>query len=163
MTEIKFDPIQIRFDGLDAENHKIDLAQFGKSALGISKIMATTAQFIVTGNYSQTQRRLDYKVLIGSAEDNCLTFEAVIQALNDIPVYKAIFIGVGIKVGGDFLTDCYRMVFKFLWHLFTSSENSEKTQQELEKKLSEAYDKETVSKLIDTRQFSYRLPVRYVV
>ena len=149
MTEsqqIIFEPIQIRFDGLDAADHKIDLAQFGKSAEGIAKIMATTAEFVATGNYKKTKRKLDFKVLIGPAKDNCITFETVMQALNEIPVYKAIFIGVGI----NFATDLYRLVFKFLWDLFTSSSNAEQTQEALEKKLETKYDKETISKLIDT-------------
>lgn len=148
--EMRLEPIQICFDGIDAEKHQIDLAQFGKAALGISKIMAATAQFIATGNYRETQRKFDFKVLIGPPENGSVTFEAVIQALNDLPVYKAIFIGIGIKVGGDFLTDLYRLVFKLLWKFFTSSKDLDKAQKELETKLEEIHDKETVAKLIDT-------------
>lgn len=145
-TEINFEPIQIRFDGLDAEAHKIDLAQFGKAAVGISKIMATTAEFIATNNYNPKKRKLDYKVLIGSAQDNCITFEAVIQALHDIPVYKAIIIGVGI----NFFSDVYRLSFKLLWKLFTLSPEREKIEKELKEKLALHYDEKSVDKLIDT-------------
>lgn len=148
--EISFEPIQIRFDGLDAENHKIDLAQFGKSALGISKIMATTAQFVATGNYRQTQRKIDYKVLIGRAEDNCITFEAVIQAIDNKEAAIA-FLAFGGMVAANIVTDIYKLVFKYLWSLFTSSEDVEEKQKELEKKLdSLIQDKENITKLIDT-------------
>ncbi len=147
--EIRFDPVHIRFDGIDAESHKIDLAQFGKAALGISKIMASTAQFVATGNYRQTQRKLDFKVLIGPAEDNCITFEAVIEAIENKDVAVA-FLACGGLLAANIITDVYRLVFKLLWNLFTSSKDSEKTQQELEQKLDGVYDKETISKLIDT-------------
>ncbi|MCK5385301.1 MAG: hypothetical protein KAJ29_06955 [Alphaproteobacteria bacterium] len=147
--EIKFEPIQIRYDGLDAENHKIDLAQFGKSALGISKIMATTAQFVATGNYKKTQRKLDFKVLIGAAENNCITFEAVIQTIENKDAVVALFACGGL-VAANIITDIYRLVFKLLWKLFTSSDDTEEAQKELETKLLEVNDQQTVSKLIDT-------------
>lgn len=147
--KIKFEPIQIRFDGRDAESHKIDLSQFGKSAIGISKIMATTAQFVATGNYKKTQRKLDFKILIGEAKDNCITFEAVIQAIDNNEVAVALLAGGGL-VAANIITDVYRLVFKLLWKLFTSSKDAENTQKELEDKLDSVYDKETVSKLINT-------------
>jgi hypothetical protein len=146
---IPFEPVQIRFDGLDAQNHKIDLAQFGKSALGISKIMATTAHFIATGNYRQTQKKIDYKVLIGPAKDNCITFEAVIQAIDNKDIGIAL-LAFGGTLAANIITDVYRLVFKLLWNLFTSSKESGKTQRELEERLSAARDKEAISKLIDT-------------
>jgi len=148
--EIKFEPIQIRFDGLDAENHKIDLAQFGKSALGISKIMATTAQFVATGNYRQTQRKIDYKVLIGRAEDNCITFQAFIQAIDSKDVITGLF-ACGGMVAANIMTDIYKLVFKYLWSLFASKKDADEKQKELEKKLDGLIqDKENISKLIDT-------------
>lgn len=112
--EIKFDPIIIRYDGLDADDHQIGLADFGQSALGFSKIIATTAQFIATSNYRKSQRKLDFKVLIGCAKDNCISFEAIIKAAEnkDLMTAGLAFFGV---MAANVATDLYRAVTSFLW------------------------------------------------
>jgi hypothetical protein len=147
-SELKFEPIHIRFDGLDAQEHKIDLAQFGRSAVGISKIMTTIAQFTCTGNYKKSQRKLDFYVLIGSAEDNCITFETVIKALENKDIGVALLACSGM-IAGNLITDIYRLIFQLLWKLFSRSTEHKEIEAQLRAKLSSQYEVEKTDKLID--------------
>lgn len=89
-TTIESNCIQIRYDGLDAENHQIDLYNFGKSIQGIAKILATLATFSLTGKYEADKRNLSCKVLIQEPKANCFSILATIQAIDPSTVISTL-------------------------------------------------------------------------
>jgi hypothetical protein len=82
--------INIRYDGRDAASHLLELSSFGKSASGISKIMSTVVDFAITSNYQQNKKNQSCKILVGSPKDNCVSFQAIIQYINQSQILSGI-------------------------------------------------------------------------
>jgi hypothetical protein len=80
-----FEQVQVRYDGLDAEKHEIDLYEFGKSAQGIAKIIATVADFSLTGNFQPNKKDLCCKVSVKETKANCFSFMAIIEHIDKSP------------------------------------------------------------------------------
>jgi hypothetical protein len=117
--KLVFEPIRIRYDGIDAEGHQIDLAELGKSAMGLSKILATVADVAISNNY-QKRRKPNFRVLVGGAEDNCITFQTIIQSIspNDLATAALAFAGVAIW-------DIFKGVMKLFWKLVAGKPKEE--------------------------------------
>ncbi len=50
-SEIIDEPIRIRYDGLDATNHELELGSLAESLRGLSRIISVTGNFVATGRY----------------------------------------------------------------------------------------------------------------
>jgi hypothetical protein len=72
-------PITIRFDGLDAAHHEIEIEAFAKSIKGFGRIIAGAANFAATENYIQHKDAMDVRVLVRPPEPNCVTVAAIVQ------------------------------------------------------------------------------------
>lgn len=55
--------IPIRYDGLDAERHQMDLGALGESLQGMSKVLSVIGHFAVTGKYAKQAQALDVRVV----------------------------------------------------------------------------------------------------
>ncbi|HFF8944278.1 TPA: hypothetical protein ACGE6U_001754 [Serratia marcescens] len=80
--------ISLRYDGLDAENHEIDLACLGESLKGFSKILATAGNFAVTQRYSKNVAGQGVKVYAKEARANCFTLDAVLNFVGQSQLFS---------------------------------------------------------------------------
>lgn len=80
--------ISLRYDGLDAENHEIDLACLGESLKGFSKILATAGTFALTQRYSKNVSGQDVKVYAKEARANCFTLDTVINFVGQSQLFS---------------------------------------------------------------------------
>lgn len=72
--------IPIRYQGRDADSHRIDLMQLGQSLQGMARVIAVSAHFVQTGKISRNFQALDVKVLAAPVrEHHCYEVMAVIQ------------------------------------------------------------------------------------
>lgn len=70
----------IRYDGLDADDHKIDLSQLGISLQGFARILAVIAHFSYTGSYNKQYDALSVKVFaVPTDEHHCFEVKAWIS------------------------------------------------------------------------------------
>jgi hypothetical protein len=81
MTTERFEPIKIRYDGLDAENHQIDLVTLGRSLEGAGQLIAVAAHYVLTGQYVKKAPALAVRVLAQEPEAKCYEIVAHITAL----------------------------------------------------------------------------------
>jgi hypothetical protein len=75
-------PVVIRFDGLDAAHHEIEIQAFAKSVKGFGRIIAVAANFAATENFVQHKDAMDVRVVVRPPEPNCVTMAAVVQWIN---------------------------------------------------------------------------------
>jgi hypothetical protein len=69
--------ITIRFDGLDAEDHEIDLFTLGESLQGLARIAGTVGHFAATQEYSRYFRSHELKVLAKEPRENCESYRVL--------------------------------------------------------------------------------------
>jgi hypothetical protein len=74
--------IVLRYEGLDADRHSIDLGQLGQSIQGAAKLIGSAGHIAVTGDYAKQQQALTVRVLAGPAEANCYEFVAIITTIS---------------------------------------------------------------------------------
>lgn len=72
-------PILIRYDGLDAEAHEIELAALAESLRGLARIIAVTGNFAATGRYVQHKDALDVRVVVGTPQAHCFELWAFVR------------------------------------------------------------------------------------
>lgn len=75
-------PITIRYDGLDASHHEIEIAAFAKSVKGLGRIISVSANFAATQQYVQHADAMQVRVMVKPPKPNCVTVQAVIQWVN---------------------------------------------------------------------------------
>jgi hypothetical protein len=95
-----FAVVPIRYDGLDAERHQIELQWLGESCQGIARILAVTGHFVATGQYAKQMQSLDVKVYVDEPKANCFTIHAVIDFAKD----QQLFAGFGVAALGGIIT-----------------------------------------------------------
>jgi hypothetical protein len=81
VADARFDPILLRYDGLDAKGHVLDLGQLGTSLQGASKLIAVAAHFAVTGTYVKKAPALSVRVMAGEAQGHWYIIPALIFGL----------------------------------------------------------------------------------
>jgi len=69
--------IQIRYDGIDAEGHQIQLHLLGESMQGIARILAVSGHFAATGQYAKQLQALpefpkNYPIAVRQNQGQCL-------------------------------------------------------------------------------------------
>lgn len=77
-----FAPISIRYEGLDAANHTLELGQLGESIQGFARTIAVVANFAYTGLPALHYDALDVKVLaVPVPEHHCFEIWAKIEPI----------------------------------------------------------------------------------
>jgi len=71
--------VPIRYDGMDAENHEINLDALGESLRGVARILAVTGHFAVTGAYVKQTRAMGVRVVAREPQANCFSISGVLQ------------------------------------------------------------------------------------
>lgn len=62
----EFDPVVLRYAGLDTESQVIDLGQLAQSLAGASKLLATAGHIVVAGQFVKKTPALSVRVLAGT-------------------------------------------------------------------------------------------------
>src|SRR5581483_4153263 len=92
--------IVIRYDGLDAEQHTIDLNQLGQSIQGAAKLLGSAGNIVVTGHFAKQQPALAVRVLAGPAQANCYEFVAILASVSPAAMPMLPVIGEAAKEAG---------------------------------------------------------------
>src|ERR1700730_3504358 len=71
--------VPIRYDGLDADHHQIELYLLGESLQGIARILGVTGHFLATGTYAKQLQALDVRVYVTEPKANCYSIQAVLD------------------------------------------------------------------------------------
>jgi len=93
-------PLIIRFDGLDAAQHEIEIQTFAKSIKGFGRIIAVTANFAATEQFIQHKDAMDVRVVVRPPEPNCVTMAAVIQWVEGSPLLTNVVGGLLVLLIG---------------------------------------------------------------
>ncbi|MFZ3033018.1 MAG: hypothetical protein WA138_03290 [Parvibaculum sp.] len=91
-------PIMLRYDGLDAENHQVDLSDLGESLKGAARMASISANFAYTGRVSTRKPSMQVRVLGGIAQDGCWQIPILIAPL--VPVLPDIYHAVSSNLVG---------------------------------------------------------------
>ena len=83
--------LTIRFDGLDAEDHEIDLFAFGESMQGIARIAGTIGHLVATQEYSRYFRSHELKVLAKEPRENCFSVDIVFEFVKQHQILDGTF------------------------------------------------------------------------
>jgi hypothetical protein len=67
--------IKIQFDGMDAENHEIELFALGDALKGVARIAAVSGHFAVTQKYSRRFNSHDVRVVAREPKANCFSLD----------------------------------------------------------------------------------------
>lgn len=70
--------IIIRYDGLDATQHAIEITALGDSLAGLGRIIGVAATFAVTDKLVLHSDARPLKVVVGPPEPNCVTLQAAL-------------------------------------------------------------------------------------
>ena len=79
MAEGSITVVPIRYDGLDADAHQIELTTLGESLQGIARIIGVSSHFLITFEYAKQLQALDVRVLVQEPKANCFSIHAVVE------------------------------------------------------------------------------------
>lgn len=83
--------LTIRFDGLDAEDHEIDLFTFGESMQGVAGVAGTIGHLVATQEYSRYFRSHELKVLAKEPRENCFSIDVVFEFVRQHQILAGTF------------------------------------------------------------------------
>jgi hypothetical protein len=78
-VDTEFDPIILKYEGLEASRHLIDLRQVGISIQGASQILGSVGHLVVTGQYAKRTHALSVRVLASTPRNGSWELPAVIM------------------------------------------------------------------------------------
>jgi len=79
MEEQIDEPILIRYDGMDAAGHEIEMASLAKSLQGIARIISVAGNFAATHQFVQHQDAMAIKVVVRPPEAHCYEMVALLK------------------------------------------------------------------------------------
>jgi hypothetical protein len=81
-----FQPIILRYEGLEADAHVIDLFQLGQSIQGASRLIGSAGSIVITGQFAKRAPALSVRVLAGPPQAHCYEFAAIIATISPAAV-----------------------------------------------------------------------------
>jgi len=75
-------PILIRYDGLDADAHRVEIGDLATSLKGFSRILTVAATFAVNQRLVERSKARPVRVLVGPPRDGCVVVEAALTWLD---------------------------------------------------------------------------------
>lgn len=87
-TAIQDVSFSLRYDGLDAEKHEIELSSLGESLKGFSKILATAGTFALTQKYSRNSSSQEVKIYAKEARANCFSLDTVMNFISQSQLFS---------------------------------------------------------------------------
>ena len=90
----RFEPISIRYDGLTADQHQMELGQLGESLQGFAKVFAVAANYVSTGQPYLHYDALEVTVYASPVrEHHCYEVLAVIRPIVESKEFWAAVVG----------------------------------------------------------------------
>lgn len=83
-------PFEIRYEGNDAEFHKIDMASLAESLDGFSRIYAIVGHYISTGQYAKQMQALNVKAYAQGTEAKCFSLKAVLDFVSSSGLFQGV-------------------------------------------------------------------------
>jgi hypothetical protein len=77
----EFEEIVIRYDGLDAAQHMVELGALGQSIQGASRLLGSAGSIVVTGQFAKQSNALTVRVLAGQPRAHCWELPAIVVTL----------------------------------------------------------------------------------
>ncbi|MFJ5538533.1 DUF7946 domain-containing protein [Vreelandella titanicae] len=90
---IKF---EIRYEGLDAERHQIDMMSLGESLQGFGRIYSVIGHYAATGQYAKQAQALSVKTYAQEAEAKCFSIIGYISTAAQAGMFEG---SVGALIG----------------------------------------------------------------
>ena len=115
-----FNPIILRYEGLDTAREEIELAQLGTPLHGAAQILGSAAHVVVTGEYAKTA--LAVRILAGIPRKGSWELPAVI--MTGAPIAMPIF-PVIADIGKKATTKAVTSVFSYVISKVGSSKKSD--------------------------------------
>lgn len=91
-------PIQIRYDGLEADQHEIDMGALAESLKGLSRVIGVTGNFAATLKFVQHRDALAIKVVVKPPEAHCFELTAWLKWVNDNPLIVTVVGGLTVSL-----------------------------------------------------------------
>jgi hypothetical protein len=90
---MEFEAIILRYEGLDAADHRIDLAQLGHSLQGAAQLLGTAASIVETGEYAKRASTMPVRILAGVPRDGSWEIPAIIMSVLPPPDQQSMLAG----------------------------------------------------------------------
>jgi hypothetical protein len=81
--------IHIRYDGLDAERHEIEISALAESLRGLSRIIGACGTFAATERVVRHRDVFAVRVVVSPPEANCFEFSALVKLIGEQPYLSA--------------------------------------------------------------------------
>lgn len=91
MTELESYRITLRYDGLDAEQHELDLYALGESLQGFARVTGTVAHLALTHEYKRYFRSHSLRVLAKEPQANCYRVDLVFEFVRQHQILSGSF------------------------------------------------------------------------
>lgn len=91
MDDLETYRITLRYDGLDAEKHELDLYALGESMQGFARVTGTAAHFALTHDYKRYFRSQSLRVLAKEPEANCFRVDLVFEFIRQHQILSGSF------------------------------------------------------------------------
>lgn len=96
--------INIRFDGMDADDHVIDMRLFGEAMIGLERALSQGLNALATGT-TQPRSKMMLVIKATPPRDGCVQFDAVVEmAQGLLPVLKPTLAGAGAALAKHLIT-----------------------------------------------------------
>lgn len=99
--------ITVRFDGLAASGHSIDLGELSESLAGINRIVTSASNFAVAGRPGLRKSDRIVRVIAKEPKANCYSIQLAVQHLSQIPLFQ----DYGIEVLGGLAVSVITYIF----------------------------------------------------
>lgn len=130
-------PFEIRYEGGDAEVHRIDMAALAESLDGFSRIYAVVAHFATTGQYAKQTQALNAKAYAQETQAKCFSVAGAVEWATTNGVFQGL--------GGVILT----LVLNHVYQSCSGAKEEMKHLRELfEKQL--GFNQQYVERLLNT-------------
>lgn len=82
------EPIVIRFDGLDADRHELELVVLAEALDGMARVIAASSNFAITQEYSLRRDTQRVRVVATAPREGCFVVNAMVQYADHHPMFK---------------------------------------------------------------------------
>src|ERR1700722_2195276 len=84
MGVYRFNPIVLKYEGLEADQNLIDLGQLGQSIQGAARLLANAGTIVETGHYAKKYPAMSVRVVTGPSRSG--SFEIVAFLISMVPI-----------------------------------------------------------------------------
>jgi hypothetical protein len=102
--KVEFEPIILRYDGLEAANHQLDLAQLGHSLQGAAQLLGTAASIVATGEYAKRALTMPVRIMAGVPRDGSWEIPAIIVSVLPVIAQHQLFVELSKQLAASATT-----------------------------------------------------------